>query len=99
VTAAYGWFGPSGLTHVEFDHRVPFSLCGGNDAANIWPEPADGLRQTAYTHNHKDQLEAKVSSMVRYGQLTLAAGQRMFLDDWRVSWCQLIHTPEIVCDI
>lgn len=97
VRSAYKYSGPAGLAHVEYDHRVPFSLCGGNDAANIWPEAADGTQQSQYVHNHKDELENYAAAQVRAGHWTLEHAQQLFLRDWRRAWCSSIHTPGAAC--
>jgi hypothetical protein len=97
VAAAYGYTGRRGLRYVEFDHRVPFALCGANDARNIWPEPADGIAQTGFVHNRKDQLEAAVIRAVYAHRLTLAQGQAVFYDDWRKAWCVWVRTPGVHC--
>jgi len=91
----YNYTGPS--SQVEYDHRVPFSLCGANTVANIWPEPEDGVDQSAFVANRKDQLEAFAARQVRYKRWTLAHAQAVFLGDWRVAWCQNLHYPGVVC--
>jgi hypothetical protein len=88
VKAEYRYTGLSGIEHVEYDHLIPFSLCGGNDAANIWPEPADGIKETSYTHNRKDQLERYVASRVASHHMKLTTGQAIFRGDWRRAWCK-----------
>jgi uncharacterized protein YceK len=97
IAAAYGYTGPRGIAYLEFDHRVPFALCGSNGPDNVWPERADGIRQTSYVHNRKDQLEDVIIRDVHAGRLTLAQGQRVFLGDWRVGWCFYVHAPGVVC--
>ena len=97
VAAAYHYTGPGGIAYVEYDHRVPFALCGANDARNIWPEPYDGANRSAYVWNFKDQLEAAVIRAVRSGRLTLAQGQAVFMGDWRTAWCKWVHTAGVVC--
>jgi hypothetical protein len=110
VAARYGYTGPSGLAHVEYDHRVPESLCGADSwacprhagtcpaaEANIWPEPYDGAPTSRYVYNRKDQLEAVIAGKVRHHYLTLAQGQQVFLGDWRVAWCEYVHDPGVTC--
>jgi hypothetical protein len=97
VAAAYRYTGPRGIAALEFDHRIPFALCGANSAANIWPEPYDGAPTSAFVHNRKDQLEAVIARMVRAGQLTLAQAQDVFRGDWRRAWCRYVHAAGVAC--
>jgi len=96
VAAAYRYEGPWDLADVEFDHRIPFSLCGANDARNIWPEPADGIRQAGFVHNRKDRLEKVIADRVRSKKMTLAEGQQVFRGDWRLAYCHYV-LAEPVC--
>jgi hypothetical protein len=84
----YSYTGPTGLEYVEYDHRIPFSLCGANTVANIWPQPVDGMKQTAFTANRKDQEEAFAARQVRYHRWTLKHAQDVFRGDWRAAWCK-----------
>ena len=95
VAGMYHYTGPRAL--VEFDHRVPFSLCGDNGVTNIWPEPYDGVTTSTYIHNRKDELELAIASKVRHHTMTLPQAQAIFLGDWRVGWCTYVHTPGVTC--
>lgn len=97
VAAAYGYAGPRGLRYLEFDHRVPFALCGSNGPTNLWPERYDGVPTTAFVHNRKDQLELLVTRKVRDGELSLRQAQSIFLGDWRQGWCRYVHDPITLC--
>jgi hypothetical protein len=97
IATAYHYVGRRGLAYLEFDHRVPFALCGANDARNVWPERADGVHQSAFVHNRKDQLESVVTRYVREGKLTLTQAQAIFMGDWRTAWCVYVHSPEVNC--
>jgi hypothetical protein len=97
VMQAYGYHGPTDLQHVGLDHLVPFSLCGANSADNLWPEVADGVKQSTYIHNRKDQLEDAIASKVRYHRMTLAEGQAVFQGDWRAAWCHYVHAADVDC--
>ena len=94
VIHAYDYLGKVG----EYDHRVPFSLCGANDASNVWPERSDGYRGP-FQLNRKDQLEDKVIRLVHSGALTLAEGQALFMAprDWRAEWCAYVGSPGVDC--
>jgi hypothetical protein len=99
VAAWYHYHGPGGLAHVEYDHRVPFALCGSNGPDNVWPQTADGVKRTKYIHNHKDELEDIIAGKVRHHRMTLAEAQDVFLGDWRLGWCKYAHSydPAVVC--
>jgi hypothetical protein len=97
VAREYGYTGPAGLDHVEYDHRIPFSLCGSNGSANIWPESYDGVNQSTYTHNFKDELEAYAARQVRYHHWTLTYAQNVFRGDWRAGWCVYLGYPGVDC--
>jgi hypothetical protein len=88
------WYGVDPHTPgLVFDHRVPFSECGGQGPDNIWPEGYDGAPASTYVHNRKDQLELTTARLVRSGKLPLKDAQAIFLGDWRVGWCALDHKP------
>lgn len=97
----YHYTGPRGIAYLEFDHRVPFALCGSNDPTNVWPEVIDDAPLSNFVHNRKDQLEAKVFTLVRYDHITFARGQAIFMDDWRHQWCLLVHKAGdgVTCDV
>jgi hypothetical protein len=96
VAAAYGYTGPWML--VEFDHRIPFSLCGSNDRDNLWPEPADGYTHGAFIHNRKDELEQAITDALASGRIrTLGEAQQVFRGDWRKAWCVWVHDRGVTC--
>lgn len=93
----YNYTGHAGIAYVEYDHRIPYALCGADTLPNIWPEPTGGYPQTAYSHNRKDELEAALASKVRYHHMTLEAAQAVFLGDWRAGWCEFVRHPTGFC--
>jgi len=97
VLAAYHYTGPTDITHLELDHRVPFALCGANSAPNLWVEIADGVHQSKYIHNRKDELELAIASKVRNHKMTLSQAQAVFLGDWRLGWCRYVKDPGVTC--
>lgn len=97
IIAAYHYTGKRGIDSLEFDHRVPFALCGDNGPKNVWPEPYDGVKTSGFVHNYKDQLEDVIIRAVKSGKLTLAQGQDIFLGDWRQAWCVWIHSAGVPC--
>lgn len=95
----------SSVSGDELDHRVPFALCGADSGAckpytvcqaaldNLWPEPYDGVKVSAFVHNYKDKLEDVIADKVRLGLprgMTLAQGQAVFLGDWREGYCHYV---------
>jgi hypothetical protein len=90
IAQAYRYTGPSGLAYLEYDHRIPYALCGLGGVGltqNVWPEPYDGSPTSIFIHNYKDQLESFAASQVRYGRWTLAFAQDIFRGNWVVAWC------------
>ena len=72
--AAYGESGP--LSGYEEDHFIPLEVGGSPDEpSNLWPEP----HPSSYT---KDGDENRINHAVCAGQMTLAQGQRWFIDHW-----------------
>ena len=65
----------------EEDHRVPLCIGGHpRSTKNLWPQPRAGTWNAAA----KDQLETSVCRAVCMGDMTLDAGQAVFLaPDWR----------------
>jgi hypothetical protein len=102
IARVYGYLGPRGILYLEFDHRVPFALCGDNGPANVWPEVVDDAPLSLYIHNRKDQLEAKIFNLVKYHGMMFAEGQRLFIEvDWRHLWCVYVHKAGdgVTCDV
>lgn len=101
IAAAYGYTGPRGIAYLEFDHRVPFALCGSNLPDNVWPELVDDAPVSMFVHNRKDQLEARMFALIRAGRVGFAQAQQVFLGDWRHAWCVYVDTPTdgVTCDL
>jgi hypothetical protein len=79
ILASYGLPDFSGRDG-ELDHRVPFSLGGATDRANIWPEP--GPRP-----NPKDKLEDYVWRRVCVKRtMRLSTARAIFEDDWVIAY-------------
>lgn len=97
IAAAYHYTGPRGINFLEFDHRIPFALCGSNGPVNVWPEPYDGAPRSAFVHNRKDQLEEVVIRLVHAGHLTLTQAQQIFRGDWRSAWCHYVRSSGVAC--
>lgn len=74
VMASYGV--PWADRHLyELDHLVPLELGGGNDDANLWPEPLDAAHR-------KDAVENALHRQVCSGGRPLADAQRAIASDW-----------------
>ena len=54
---------PQQYKHYEFDHLIPLSIGGSNNACNIWPQP---IRQAKI----KDKLELELYYAVKAGKIT-----------------------------
>lgn len=79
---------------MEFDHLLPFALCGSNGPDNLWPEQYDGATKAYDVLNHKDELEKAVYAL----HLDPEVAQAVFLvGDWRHMWCKLVHKPGVDC--
>ncbi len=61
----------------EFDHLIPLSLGGSNNACNIWPQPIFEARE-------KDKLELKLYYMMKKGLISQKSAI-LYLFSWRYS--------------
>lgn len=70
------------------DERVPLCAVGDNAAPrNHWPQPWSEAER-------KDQLELLVCRRIcDLHTMSLEAGQRLFLGDWRTAYWQLLINP------
>jgi hypothetical protein len=66
----------------EVDHLVPLELGGGNDPANLWPQPAS---PTPGFHE-KDGLENALHDQVCHRRLSVTRAQREIAADWVSAW-------------
>ena len=71
------------------DHLVPLCVGGHpSDPRNLWPQPIRGR----WTDKIKDQLESSVCRAVCRGNMTLKAGQALFLaPDWTKSYMKFFQ--------
>jgi hypothetical protein len=60
---------------VEIDHLIPLCLGGTDDDRNLWPEPRRSI-EPIWNAERKDELEARMCSLVCAGQPDPAAAQR-----------------------
>lgn len=71
------------LQDIEEDHLIPISSGGSpTDSKNIWPQPRLGLNTAA----KKDKLEGLSHRMICSGKISLADAQKLFSDNWVVSY-------------
>lgn len=54
---------PQQYKHYEFDHLIPLSIGGSNNACNIWPQPQWQARI-------KDRLELQLYNAMKSGKIT-----------------------------
>lgn len=66
----------------ELDHLIPLELGGSNDAANLWPEPALGARNSY----DKDLVEDALRRAVCGGSVSLVSAQQLISSDWRTAF-------------
>ena len=78
----------------EMDHLVSLSLGGSNSKRNLWPESYLTEPWNAHT---KDQLEYKLLTLVRSGQIDLHTAQREMATDWVAAYRKYV-SPEPLMD-
>ena len=69
----------------ELDHLEPLDVGGASDVGNLWPEPnqdAQTQHRSAFVHNDKDAIEAKLRDLICSGAVSLGAVQRAMASDW-----------------
>ncbi len=62
----------------EVDHLISLELGGSNDAANLWPQPA----QPVPGYHQKDQVENYLHQQVCSGRITLQQAQKQISTNW-----------------
>lgn len=67
----------------EVDHRVPRSLGGADEVANLWPQCMSGPWNAVM----KDRLETHVSKELCEGNLNAQEAHELFTGDWRQAYC------------
>ena len=91
IMAEYGL--PGGAhPQYEVDHLVPLCLGGADADANLWPEPRRSIEPT-WNAERKDELEARMCSLVCSGQLDAAAAQHMIAEDWTAAYGRFVGEP------
>jgi hypothetical protein len=83
LNSGYNVGGDTSLRDYEEDHLVPLEVGGSpSNVKNLWPEPRFGTYNAAM----KDQLENKIHLLVCSGRISLAVGQRAFMENWVVAY-------------
>jgi len=85
--SGYNLDGDLNTKHYEEDHIVPLEV-GGNPSSplNLFPEPRY-IKLSSYL---KDQLENQIHHLVCSGQLSLKAGQAIFLTNWEKGYAKYV---------
>ena len=87
LNSGYNLGGDLNMKDYEEDHIVPLEV-GGNPTSplNLFPEPRR-IKLSAYV---KDQLENRIHRLVCSGELTLKAGQAVFLTNWEKGYSKYV---------
>jgi len=87
LNSGYNLNGDLNMKHYEEDHIVPLEV-GGNPSSplNLFPEPRN-IKLSSYL---KDQLENSIHRLVCSRQLTLKAGQAIFLTNWEKGYSKFV---------
>jgi hypothetical protein len=79
LDGGYNYRGDTSASDYEEDHLVPLEVGGSpTSVKNLWPQPWN----VVYNAGRKDTLENKIHALVCSGQMSLAAGQRIFMTNW-----------------
>jgi hypothetical protein len=84
VYASYGLYPPpagNATSYYELDYLVPLSLGGSTDASNVWPASISGIG-----FSQKQQLTARLRTLVCQSKVTLAFVQHQIEVDWYPLW-------------
>jgi hypothetical protein len=76
----------------EVDHLIPLCLGGADDDRNLWPEPRRSI-EPVWSAERKDELEARMCSLVCAGQIDAAEAQKEISDDWTDAYRKFIRDP------
>jgi hypothetical protein len=76
----------------EIDHSIPLCLGGSDTDSNLWPQPRLSIEAT-WNAERKDELEARMCSLVCAGQLDVHEAQRTIADDWTEAWREYFREP------
>ena len=98
VFVTYGITNPhDGGTSYEVDHRIPLSLGGRDELANLWPQSRTAPGFNAWI---KDRLEDRLYNLVCHPKpgdrtVTLLQAQAVFLGDWTKGYD--VYCDETTC--
>jgi hypothetical protein len=91
IMAEYG-LRPGPHPQYEIDHSIPLCLGGADSDANLWPQPRRSIEPT-WNAERKDELEARMCSLVCSGQLDAVEAQREIADDWTEAYTKFFRAP------
>jgi hypothetical protein len=92
ILAEYG-LSPGPHPQYEIDHLIPLCLGGADSDANLWPEPRRGVEAT-WSAERKDELEARMCSLVCSEALDVVEAQRAISEDWTAAFVKFLGEPE-----
>jgi hypothetical protein len=76
----------------EVDHLIPLCLGGADSDRNLWPQPRRSIEPT-WNAERKDELEARMCSLVCSGQLDAVEAQKEIADDWTETYTKFFRAP------
>jgi hypothetical protein len=76
----------------EVDHLVPLCLGGADDDRNLWAQPRRSIEPT-WNAERKDELEARMCSLVCSGELDVGEAQRTISEDWTEAFIKFVGEP------
>jgi hypothetical protein len=91
IMAEYG-LPPGAHPQYEVDHLIPLCLGGADSNANLWPEPRRSIEPT-FNAERKDELEARMCSLVCSGALDVVEAQRAIAEDWTAAYARFFREP------
>jgi hypothetical protein len=99
VFRRYGYSGnddphciPAGQRHCEIDHLISRELGGADEVLNLWPQAYGSSPWNAVL---KDKLENRLHREICGGNITLAEGRKMLVQDWREAYQKYFGAPQV----
>jgi hypothetical protein len=76
----------------EIDHSIPLCLGGADSDANLWPEPRRAI-EPVWNADRKDEIEARLCSLVCSDQIDVIEAQRAISEDWTAAYQRFVREP------